>query len=76
MGKHKRERTEQIQRIITTEQAQNASEQHCFNKLVRQGVIVRDEDCKPLSLHDEAMEVMYGKPLTYPVKLNIPESLR
>ena len=47
MGKHKRERTEQIQRIgkhiIMTEQAQNANEQHRFNKLVRQGVIVRDE---------------------------------
>ena len=47
MGKHKRERTEQIQRIgkhiIMAEQAQNAIEQHCFNKLVRQGVIVRDE---------------------------------
>ncbi len=47
MGRHKRERTAQIQRIgkniVMAEQAQNASEQHSFNRLIRQGVIVRDE---------------------------------
>lgn len=47
MGKPKRERTEQIQRIgrdiIMREQAQNASEQHSLDSLIRQGVIVRDE---------------------------------
>lgn len=44
MGKPKQERTEQIkcigQGIIIAEQAQNAIEQHNFDRLVRNGVIV------------------------------------
>lgn len=46
MGKPKTERTKQIQRIgkdiIIREQAQNAIEQHNFDRLVRQGFIVKD----------------------------------
>jgi len=50
MGKHKRnkrrERTEQLlqqaYRFLMNEQAQNAIEQHNFDKLVRQGIIVRE----------------------------------
>jgi hypothetical protein len=46
MGKAKTERTEQIRRIgkgiVIREQAQNAIEQHNFERLVQQGFIVKD----------------------------------
>ena len=42
----KRERTEQLKKaaieFLLLEQAQNDIEQHNFNKLVRQGIIVRE----------------------------------
>lgn len=48
MGKPKQERTEQIKRvgknIIIREQVQNSIEQHNFDRLVENGVIVEERD--------------------------------
>ena len=57
MGKHKTDRTQQLyaaaRRYTLAQQANRAIEQHNFDKLIRQGVVVLDRQAEASMLNTE-----------------------